>query len=73
MNVKDIPFLIVWGARDATLPLAMGYKLEAQIPAAKLLVVPNQMHSIHIENPPLAVRIIREFDQSGSMPALGLK
>jgi pimeloyl-ACP methyl ester carboxylesterase len=56
----NVPCLIVWGARDETLTQAMGYKLAAQLPQAKLVVVPEAMHSLHVEHPRLAVDLIRE-------------
>jgi len=72
-NLKDVPCLIVWGARDQTLPVAMGYKLAAQLPSAKLHVVPGLMHSIHVQNPQLASHIIRSFDQTGTTDFLKSK
>ncbi len=57
----DVPCLIVWGARDETLPVAMGYKLAAQLPNAQLHVVPNCMHSVHLEDPVLCANLIRDF------------
>ncbi len=57
----DVPCLIVWGARAETLPVAMGYKLAAQLPNAQLHVVPNCMHSVHLEDPVLCANLIRDF------------
>ncbi len=57
----DVPCLIVWGGRDETLPAAMGYKLAAQLPNAQLHVVPNRMHSVHLEDPMLCANLIRDF------------
>lgn len=58
----DVPCLIVWGQRDETLPVTMGYKLATQIRTAKLVVLPNCMHSIELEQPSVCARIIRDFD-----------
>ena len=57
----DVPCLIVWGARDETLPVAMGFKLAAQLPNAQLHVVPDCMHSVHLEDPVLCANLIRDF------------
>ncbi len=66
----DVPCLILWGRRDETLPISMGYKLAAQLPDATLLPVPEGMHSIHLEQPELCVRLIDEFGADGKAPSL---
>ncbi len=63
-----VPCLIVWGERDETLPLSMGYKLAAQIPGAGLLPLPRTMHSPHLEDPARCVEIIGAFSASGLAP-----
>jgi pimeloyl-ACP methyl ester carboxylesterase len=57
----DVPTLILWGERDETLPVSMGYKLQAQLPDARLTVVKESMHSLQLERPGLTARLIREF------------
>jgi pimeloyl-ACP methyl ester carboxylesterase len=57
-----IPCLIVWGDRDETLPLSMGYKLKDQIPSARLVIVPNCKHLLPLEKPALCARLCRSFD-----------
>ena len=49
------------GQCDEILPVSMGYKLKDQIAGARLIVLPNTMHSIQMERPKDCVRIIREF------------
>ncbi len=61
----DVPTLIVWGEFDETLPVAMGYKLAAEIPGAQLLVIPSCMHSSPLERPRETAEIIREFSRKG--------
>jgi pimeloyl-ACP methyl ester carboxylesterase len=60
-NVR-VPCLIVWGRRDETLPVAMGYKLAAQIPGAELHVLEECKHSAHLEFPQQCAEIIRRFE-----------
>lgn len=60
-----VPCLIVWGERDETLSHAMGYKLAAQLPNAKLVIVPAAMHSMHLERPQKTVSLIRRFVGQG--------
>ncbi|MCC6660030.1 MAG: alpha/beta hydrolase [Phycisphaerales bacterium] len=63
----DVPTLIIWGERDETLPVSMGYKLAAQLPSAKLVTVPGAMHSLQIERPRYAVELIEQFVGEPSM------
>jgi pimeloyl-ACP methyl ester carboxylesterase len=58
----EVPCLIVWGRRDATLPVSMGYKLAAQIPSAELYVLEECKHSAQLEFPELCADIIRRFE-----------
>ena len=60
------PCLIVWGARDETLPLSMGYKLQAQLPDATLIVIHDTKHSMQLERPHLSSSVLREFIESGT-------
>jgi pimeloyl-ACP methyl ester carboxylesterase len=62
-NVR-VPALILWGARDETLPASMGYKLRAQLPDARLRIVEESMHSLPTERPALCAEYIRSFVES---------
>lgn len=64
----DVPTLILWGTRDETLPISMGYKLAAELPRASLFPVPGAMHSIHIERPLLTAEVIDRFVRTGAAP-----
>lgn len=63
------PTLIVWGRRDETLPISVGYKLAAQLPHATLRPVDHCMHSPQIECPEHCVTMITEFmeERSGAL------
>lgn len=63
----DVSTLIIWGERDETLPVSMGYKLAAQLPHARLITVPGAMHSLQIEQPRYAADLIRQFVGDPSM------
>ena len=65
----DVPCLIAWGARDATLPVAMGHKLAAELPRARLVVVPRSTHSLPTERPAVCSELIRRF-VAGDEPVL---
>jgi pimeloyl-ACP methyl ester carboxylesterase len=57
----DVPVAIACGAHDETLPASMGYKLKTQIRGATLDVIPDCMHSPHLERPADCIRIIENF------------
>jgi pimeloyl-ACP methyl ester carboxylesterase len=60
------PTLAVWGERDAIIPLALGHRLEAAIPGARLHVVPDCGHAPLEERPELACPPVVEFlERSG--------
>jgi pimeloyl-ACP methyl ester carboxylesterase len=61
----DVPCLILWGRRDETFPVSMGYKLEEQLPDARLRVLPRTMHTVLSERPWLCAQSIGDFVASG--------
>ncbi|MHC4973999.1 MAG: alpha/beta fold hydrolase [Planctomycetota bacterium] len=57
----DVDCLILWGARDETFPASMGYKLRAQLPRARLRILPRRMHHLTVEAPHACAAHIRRF------------
>ena len=55
------PTLILWGEKDALVPLEVGRQLEGLIPGGELHVINNCGHSPVEENPDEASRIIWKF------------
>ncbi len=55
------PTLILWGEKDALVPLEVGRRLEDLIPGGELHVINNCGHSPVEENPDEASRIIWKF------------
>jgi pimeloyl-ACP methyl ester carboxylesterase len=47
----DLPVLLLWGQRDETLSLAMGYKLFAELPDVRLRVLREGKHSLQSDRP----------------------
>ena len=47
----DLPVLLIWGDRDETLPLSMGYKLQAELPDARLRILREGKHSLQADRP----------------------
>jgi pimeloyl-ACP methyl ester carboxylesterase len=69
-----VPCLIVWGHRDQSLTVSMGYKMKDEIPNAGLVIVPQTMHLLPLERPGICADLIREFDgqlRTGGLPAAG--
>ncbi len=64
----DVPCLILWGEYDDTLPVSMGFKLEEQIPTARLHIVEDCMHSPQLEHPVLVAEAIRRFTNESNKP-----
>lgn len=65
----SVPCLIVWGRRDDTFPAAMGYKLAAELPDARLRIVRRGRHSLPIDEPGLCAELIREMVETGMKDA----
>jgi pimeloyl-ACP methyl ester carboxylesterase len=57
----DVPTAILCGAHDETLPASMSYKLSDQIRGATLRVLPDCMHSPHLEHPQACADALRQF------------
>jgi pimeloyl-ACP methyl ester carboxylesterase len=57
----DVPVLLIWGDRDETLPLAVGYKLAAELPNARLHIVEHGKHSLQADRPGEVADMIDAF------------
>ncbi|HEY8477370.1 MAG TPA: alpha/beta fold hydrolase [Chloroflexota bacterium] len=55
------PTLIIWGERDALLPLDLGKRLAALLPRARLAVVDGAGHTPMLERPEAFNRLIVDF------------
>ncbi|HEY6839455.1 MAG TPA: alpha/beta hydrolase, partial [Geobacteraceae bacterium] len=44
-----IPTLVIWGENDRVVPLAHGRRLAAEVPGARLVVIPSCGHNPHEE------------------------
>ncbi|MCB9916469.1 MAG: alpha/beta hydrolase [Planctomycetes bacterium] len=62
----ELPTLVVWGARDAVLPLARGEALARALPNARLSVYPDASHPCYLDDPERFSReliaFVREID-----------
>lgn len=61
----ELPVLLLWGQRDESLPVAMGYKLASQLPHAELRIFPTAKHSPQLDFPDVVAQLIQDFIASG--------
>ena len=59
----DVPTLLVYGAEDVRAPLAVAKDLEASIPPATLVVLPDVGHACNLEAPEAFNQAVRRFLQ----------
>lgn len=57
----DAPVLLIWGARDRTIPLEHGLHALARLPRAYLEILPNSYHRPQIESPVAFNQLILHF------------
>lgn len=53
--------LVVWGARDALIPAALGRQLAASIPGARYVELPRAGHVVMVDDPAGFNRAVLEF------------
>ena len=56
-----IPTLVVWGQYDRLVPIADGEGYAAQIPGARLVVIPDAGHAPMIETPAAFLKAVQPF------------
>jgi pimeloyl-ACP methyl ester carboxylesterase len=57
----SVPTLLLWGELDVRSPLRIAHELEAAIPSASLVVLPNCGHVANLDRPDEFTRQVREF------------
>jgi len=58
-----VPTLVVWGQYDELIPLSKGRRMAAEIPGARLVVVPDAGHAPMIETPAAFLAVLGDFLQ----------
>jgi pimeloyl-ACP methyl ester carboxylesterase len=56
-----LPTLIVWGARDNTIPVSHGRYAHQAIPHSRFEILPRAAHFPHLENPEGLAAVLRDF------------
>ena len=58
---QGMPTLLVWGARDAVIPVAHAYKAHGAMPGSQLEVFPDVGHFPHKDDPERFLRLFQAF------------
>ena len=56
-----MPTLIIWGKHDALIPISIGHALQAALPHARFVILPNCGHRPMLAEPEAFSKIILEF------------
>ncbi len=59
-----LPTLIVWGERDAMIPVSHARAAHKQIPGSRLVIFPDAGHFPHRDDPHRFVKVLLDFTQS---------
>ena len=57
----QVPVLLLWGEKDAFIPVSNAQDYLKAIPQAKLVTLPGVGHVLHEEAPQASVQAVREF------------
>lgn len=56
-----VPTLIVWGARDQTIPISHGRRAHRAIPGSRFELLPRAAHFPHLEDPEGLAAVLQNF------------
>ena len=56
-----VPTLIIWGEKDAVVPLRIAHEMSRLVSGSRLEVLPGLGHNAHIENPNLFYGVAKKF------------
>ncbi|HYE60067.1 MAG TPA: alpha/beta hydrolase [Candidatus Kapabacteria bacterium] len=56
-----VPTLVVWGRKDRQTPLRHGRTIAALIPDAKLRIIPDGTHGLHLHHTEQLLQFVHEF------------
>ena len=57
----DVPVLLIWGSLDPLLPVEGGRRLAAELPRARLAIIPRCWHRPHVERPDTVAALVAAF------------
>jgi pimeloyl-ACP methyl ester carboxylesterase len=59
--LEHIPLLLIWGERDATIPITHAHATHAALPNSRLVTLPRAAHFPHLEDPAGVAAALAEF------------
>lgn len=65
-----VPTLLLWGSNDGLFPVAVGHRMAAAIPDARLHVISGAAHALTWERPRAVIRALEEFADRVAEPVL---
>jgi len=66
-----IPTLIIWGERDAIIPVEHAHAAHQAIPGSRLEIIDEAGHFPHVEEPARFVELLSDFLQTTSPSSVG--
>jgi pimeloyl-ACP methyl ester carboxylesterase len=67
---ENVPFLIVWGARDPIIPVEHGYAAHELVPNSRLEVFDDAGHFPHVDEPQRFTDLLLEFVEESEPAAV---
>jgi pimeloyl-ACP methyl ester carboxylesterase len=58
---ENVPFLIVWGARDSIIPVSHAHAVHERVPTSRLEIFENAGHFPHMDDPQRFIELLEEF------------
>jgi len=65
---EKTPFLLIWGEKDAIIPLSHGRSAHALLSRSHLEIIPNSFHQPHIEQPSEVAHLMLDFLTAETWP-----
>ena len=69
---REVPTLIVWGDRDAVIPVTHAHVAHELMPDSRLEIIGGAGHFVPIEQPDIVAALLRDFLQSTDPARLSL-
>jgi len=58
---EEVPFLVIWGARDSIIPVEHGHAVHERVPTSRLEIFEQAGHFPHVDEPLRFIEVLTEF------------